>query len=832
MKGFPMPLSLRMLLRDWRAGELRVLAAALLLAVAGITSVGFFADRVRLALERQASDLLGADLAVTTSQPLRPELAAAVPEGMRQASALEFPSMALSAQGSALASVRAVSAGYPLRGTLRIADVAFGPDRVASGAPAPGTVWMEPRLLGQLRVSVGDTVTLGEADFRVAAVLTGEPLAGGGILFNVAPRLMLALDDLERTGLVQPASRVRYRYLYAGDAGQVEALRAALERLRTPGERVQGVEDAQPQLRQALERARAFLSLAALVSVLLAGVAVAMSTRRFIARHLDGCAVMRCIGARGGTLLRLYGLQLLWLGLAAAFAGSLIGYLAQYGLERIIGGMMEMSLPAPSLYPLVPGVATALITLLGFALPPLLHLRRVPALRVLRRELGAISAAGVAVYASGAAAIAALVLWHSPAPRMSVYVLLGALLALALLAGAGYALLALLRLVHPSLGPVWRMGLLGLLRRPGTSVIQLMAFGLGLTVLLLLAVVRGDLLAEWERGLPREAPNRFLINVQPAQLDALHVFFADRGYEAPALFPMVRGRLFAVDRRAVDQDSYEDERARDLVRREFNLSWAAELQDDNRIVAGRWWGEEDSGSHQISVEQGLAETLGIRLGDRLTFDIAGTPIEVEVSSLRTVEWDSFRANFFVIAPPGVFDAYPATYISSLYVAPGEYRVLDELVRAFPNVTVLDVAAIMEHVRGIMERVTAAVEFVFVFTLLAGLLVMYAAVHATLDERIRETVLMRTLGASRRQLLRVLAVEFAGLGVLSGLAAATMAGLLGYLISARMLELSYVPGWELWLIGALAGGAGVGVAGILGTRFVLAAPPVRVLREAL
>ncbi|MDR2876686.1 MAG: ABC transporter permease [Chromatiales bacterium] len=827
-----MPLSLRMLLRDWRAGELRVLAAALLLAVAGITAVGFFADRMRLALELQASDLLGADLAVTSAQPLRPELAAVVPAHMRQASAVEFPSMAISAQGSALASIRAVSADYPLRGELRIGEMAFGPDRVAQSAPAPGTVWLEPRLLGQLHVEVGDAVTLGDAEFRVAAVLTGEPLAGSSILFSVAPRLMLALDDLESTGLIQPASRVRYRYLYAGSATEVAALRAAFERLHVPGEQIQGVEDAQPQTRQALERARAFLSLAALVSVLLAGVAIAMSTRRFIARHLDGCAVMRCLGARGGTLLKLYGLQLLWLGLAAAIVGSVVGYVAQYGLERIIGSMMAMSLPAPSLYPLIPGVATALIALLGFALPPLLHLRQVPALHVLRRELGATSTAGMAVYVGGAAAMIALVLWFSPAPRMGLFVLLGALLTLVALAGLGVALLAVLRVVQPHLGAVGRMGVLGLLRRPAASVIQLMAFGLGLTVLLLLVVVRADLLAAWERGLPHEAPNRFLINVQPTQIDALHAFFAERSIETPALLPMVRGRLIAIDSKAIDQDSYEEERARDLVRREFNLSWAEAPQNDNRIVAGQWWAPDEQGTKQVSVEQGLAQTLHIKLGDRLTFDIAGTPIEVEVSSLRAVEWDSFRVNFFVIAPPGVFDAYPASYISSLYVAPGEYRVLDELVRLFPNVTVIDVAAIMERVRAIMERVTAAVEFVFVFTLLAGLLVMYAAVHATLDERIRETVLMRTLGASRRQLLRVLIVEFTGLGLLSGLAAATMAALLGFVVSSRVLDLAYAPGAELWLIGALAGAVGVGVAGVLGTRFVLAAPPVRVLREAL
>lgn len=824
-------LSLRMLLRDWRSGELRVLAAALLLAVAGITSVGFFTDRVRLALERQASDLLGADLAITSSRPPGEALLAQAPPGLAQARTVEFPSMAISAQGSALASIRAVSPGYPLRGAVRIGAERFAPDRPAAGIPAPGTVWVEARLLDLLGAEVGDELTLGDADFRIAAVLAGEPLADGGILFSVAPRLLLGLDDLERTGLVQPASRVRYRHLFAGEPAEVEAFRRAAERRLAPGERIEGVEDAQPQLRAALERARSFLSLAALVSVLLAGVAVAMSTRRFIARHLDGCAVMRCLGARQAVILRLYGLQLLWLGLIAAAAGSLLGYLAQYGLERVFGGLMQMSLPAPSLRPLALGLATALVTLLGFAMPPLLHLREVPALRVMRRELGGMSGAGLLVYAGGAAAITALVLWHSPGARLGVYVLLGTLASLAVLALVAAALLALLR-VLPQRPGAWRFGLRGLTRRPGTAVIQLMAFGLGLTILLLLLVVRGDLLAEWERGLPPDAPNRFLINVQPEQLGPLRAFFERRAREAPALYPMVRGRLIAIAGRPVGPGGYEEERAQNLVRREFNLSWAETMQEDNRIVAGRWWTAEEHGAPVVSVEQGLAETLGIALGDRLTFVIAGEEVEVAVSSLRTVEWDSFRANFFVIAPPGVFDAYPASYISSLYVPPGEYRILNELVREFPNVTVLDVAAIMDHVRGIMERVAAAVEYVFVFTLLAGLLVMYAAVYATLDERIRETVLMRTLGAARAQLLRGLAAEFVTLGLLSGLAAASMASLLGYLVSARVLDLAYAPAWDLWVIGALAGAAGVGAAGVLGTRFVLGTPPIRALREAL
>lgn len=825
-------LSLRMLVRDWRSGELRVLALALLLAVAGITAVGFFTDRVRLALDRQAGDLLGADLVLTSGQVIADAVAAPAAAGLRRARSVEFPSMAISAGGSTLASLRAVSADYPLRGTLRISEERFAPDRPVASAPEPGTVWVESRVLDLLAVDVGDALTLGDADFRIAAVLTGEPLSnGGGMLFGVAPRVLFSLDDLDRTGLVQPGSRLLYRYLFAGEPAEVERFRREAEQRLAVGERIERVEDAQPQVRTALERARSFLSLAALVSVLLAGVAVAIAARRFIARHLDGCAVMRCLGTRQGVILRLYGLQLLWLGLIAAVLGSVLGYAAQYGLERVLGGMVQMALPAPSLRPLLLGFATALITLLGFALPPLLHLRNVPALRVMRRELGGMSGAGFFVYAAGAAAIAALVLWHSADPRLGGYILVGTLLALAALAALALALLGVLRLIYPRLDASWRFGLLGLIRRPGTAVIQLMAFGLGLTILLLLAVVRSDLLAEWERGLPENAPNRFLINIQSGQLEPLRAFFAERGQEAPALLPMVRGRLVAIGDHPVVADDYEEERARNLVRREFNLSWAEAMQEDNRIVAGRWW-DEGRGGAEVSVEQGLAETLGIALGDRLVFAIAGTEVEVRVSSLRTVEWDSFRVNFFVIAPPGVFDPHPVSYISSLYVPADGYGMLNEMVRAFPNITVLDVAAIMDHVRGIMERVAAAVEYVFIFTLLAGVLVMYAAVHATLDERIRDTVLLRTLGASRGQLLRGLIAEFVALGLLAGLAAATLASLLGYLISTQVLDLSYAPGWELWAVGALAGALGVGIAGIAGTRFVLATPPVRVLREAL
>lgn len=825
-------LSLRMLLRDWRAGELRVLAAALVVAVAGVTSVSFFTDRIRLALELQATELLGADLVITSDRPLGLAIADSVPDALQTARIVEFPSMAISAEGSQLVAIKAVSAHYPLRGNLRISREMFAPDNVADGVPAPGTAWLESRLMGMLGVGVGDSVTLGETDFRIAAILTGEPVTDGGLLFSVAPRVMFNLDDLAATGLVQPASRLRYRFLFAGETREVESFRALVETRLAVGERIEGVEDAQPQVREALERARSFLGLAALVSVLLAGVAVAMSARRFIARHLDGCAVMRCLGARQAVILRLFGMQLLWLGLIAVAAGSLIGYLAQYGLERVLDEVVQLTLPAPSARPLALGFMTALVTLLGFAMPPLLHLRNVPALRVLRRELGGVSGAGMLVYAAGTLAMTSLIFWHTGDLRLALTILFGAAAALATLALVAAGLLLLLRRLRPRFGARWRFSLLSLTQRSGTAVIQMMAFGLGIMVLLLLLVVRGDLLREWEGSLPPDAPNRFLINIQPDQVDALGEFFVARRQEAPTVFPMVRGRLVAIGERRVVPESYADDRAQRLVRREFNLSWAADMQEDNRIAAGRWWREDEHGEPVVSVESGLAETLGIRLGDRLVFDIAGAEAVVTVTSLRDVEWDSFRANFFVLTPPGVLDEFPVHYISSLHVPPAQFTVLNDLVRSFPNITVIDIAAIMAQVRLIMDRVAMAVEYVFLFTLLSGLLVMYAAVHATLDERIRETVLLRTLGAPRAQLMRGLIVEFTSLGLLSGLVAATAASLLGWLLATRVFQLAYVPSPTLWLVGVLVGGVGVGLAGVLGTRFVLNAPPVKALRETL
>ncbi len=822
-------LAARQLRRDWRAGELHLLGLALVVAVASTTSVGFFTDRVQQALRLQATVLLGGDLLLSSSREAAPQVRQmARAAGLSMASAVEFPSMVIAGERSQLASVAALSAHYPLRGSLRIASRLFGSSRKAEGVPAPGTVWLEPRLLQALQLRVGDMLQLGATRFRVAAVLLAEPARVSGTLFSIAPRLLLSRQDLQATGLILPGSRLRYRLLFSGRPAQLARFSATVGALLSPGERLIGVENARPEIRSALQRAQRFLGLAALISVLLAGIAIAMATRRFITRHLDACALMRCFGATAREIIWLHLLELLLLALLAVLLGCAAGYLLQFGLVHLLGTLLGLQLPSASLLPVLVGTLTALVSLLGFALPPLLHLRRVTALRVLRRELGALTAGTLSTYSAGLVAFAGLVLWQAADWRLGGYVIAGSVFSLLLLVAVARLVIRLLRILHPRLRSRLRFGLLGLVRRPAGSSLQVAALGLGMTVLLLLAVVRGDLLDAWQQRLPPEAPNHFLINIQPDQVSAVGHFLRAQGREAPAFFPVVRGRLLAINDHRITPESYQDEAARRLMARVFNLSWSAVLPADNKIVSGQWWGAANHPRALLSVERGLARTLGIHLGDTLHFRVAGRALQARVASLRSVDWESMRVNFYVLASPGVLASFPVSYISSIYVPDDQTMALSALVRAFPNITVIDVAAVMKQVRQVIDRVSLAVQYVFLFSLVAGLLVLYATIQSTLDERIRETAIMRMLGASRRQLVQGLVVEFTTIGLLAGLIAAAAATALGKLLAARVFHLAYVMDYHLLLAGVLAGMLGIGISGYLGTRRVLQCPPWQTL----
>ena len=820
-------LALRLLARDWRAGELTLVAVAVVVAVASVTTVGFFADRVHQALSRQANQLLGADLVISGDRALDASFAAeAERRGLKVARMLRFPSMTAGGGQNVLAEVKVVTAGYPLRGDLRIADVQNGTDRRATEIPKAGTVWVDERLMTRLQLQVGDFIEIGKSRLPVAQIITQEPDSAIGFI-NAGPRVMLNDADVAATELVQVGSRVRYRVLVAGTPAAIADYRGWVTPKLAPGQRVESIEDARPEIRSALERSEKFLSLAALLSVVLAAVAIALAARRFLQRHLDACAIMRCHGASQSRLVRLYLQQFVVLGAAASLAGCVAGFIAQHALALWLGSLVTVELPEPGWMPALHGFVTGLALLLGFALPPIVALARVPTLRVLRRDIGAPSGMGLLGYALGAVVIAGLIIWKAGDLRLGGMVFggfAGAMLVAGLLS---WGVIALVSRIGGA-GVSWRFGIANLRRRPMASVLQVVALGIGVMALLTLTIIRSELLDLWQRSLPPDAPNRFIVNVQPDQIPTLKKFFEGRGMVMPELHPMVRARLIGINDRTVTPADYSDDRARRLVDREFNLSWATQMQKDNRLIAGYWWGNKPR-TDQFSMEDGIAKALGVGVGDKLTFDSAGSAFTAEITSLRKVDWDSFNVNFFVVSPPGLLEKYPASYVTSFYLPPGNVELLNALVKQFPNFLLIDVAQVLGQVQTMITQVSRAVQFVFLFTLLAGLVVLYAAIASTQDERLYQATIMRTMGASRSQLARANLAEFAVIGALAGLIAAAGANALGYTLASRVINVGYTFSPMLWAIGIFGTVFGVMLAGHLGTRHVLRIAPLRVLR---
>ncbi|MEW6165937.1 MAG: FtsX-like permease family protein [Pseudomonadota bacterium] len=828
-------LTLRMLARDLRAGELTVLAVALVLAVAALTGVGFLADRVQRAVEDEAHQLLGGDLLLTADHPWDDSFrAAARARGLALAETVAFPSMVATVQGVQLAEIKAVSPEYPLRGALRVAPRLNVPDEVAQGAartPASGTVWPDERLAAALAAEPPARLKVGAVELGVAAILTFEPDRGINP-FSIAPRLVLPLADLARTELIQPGSRARWRLHLAGDAGAVAGFRDwAAKRLKR-GERIEGLDDARPEIRNIIERAQRFLRLAALLSVVLAAVAVGLAARRYMQTHLDACAVMRCLGASERQILWVHGGEFILLGLAATLAGGLLGWLVQASLHALLAGLVASELPAPGPLPWLQGFAVCVVLVAGFVLPPLLRLKAVPTVRVLRREWGHVAPLSVVSYLAGMACLAALMFWMAGEPRLGAVVLGGFMVAVAVFALLGRLLLAAVARLARGAGGGWRIGLANLRRRSGATLAQVVALALGLTTLLLLTFARNDLLAAWQTRVPPDAPNRFVINIQPGQQAAVSDFFVARGLPPPRLEPMVRGRLTHVNGRAVAPRDFVDERAQRLVEREFNLSARDDLPPGNAIVAGLWHGRNGmQGGIHFSVEKGLADTLNLHIGDELRYEIAGEPLSGRIGSLRQLDWDSMRVNFFVIGPRGSLDGQPTSYITSFYLPPGQAPAIDALVRQFPNLTVIDVAALLRQLQDTLDQVVNAVQLVFGFALLAGLTVLVAALQASAAERRHELAVLRALGARQGQLRRALFAEFAAVGAVAGLLAGGVATVFGAVLARWVFQLDYVPGGGLLLIGALAGTAGVAAAGLAATWRACAGSVLDGLRRA-
>lgn len=829
--------ALRMMRRDWRAGELYFLLIALVVAVAALSSVGFFIDRLSAGLNRDANQLLGADLVINADQPISDSWRAeARRRGLALAETVAFPSMALAGQGDAarsrLTSIKAVSAGYPLRGRLTVTDRPGGKETVTREIPAPGTVWVDPDVLAALDLAPGDALQLGDMTFRIGKIIAVEPDRGSAFI-NFAPRVMLALPDLAATHLVQDGSRVTYRLQLAGTPQQVKPFQqwveAQIEADNTRGVRIESLESGRPEMRATLDRAHQFLSLVGLLSAMLAAVAVAMAARRFAQRHLDACAMLRCLGLSQDQVTRMYFYEFLMLGLAAGVIGVALGFGAHFVLLEWLGSLVATRLPPAGWMPAAQGVVIGLLLLVGFALPPILQLRNVAHNRVIRREQEAPKPAVLATYGLGTVAFSALLLWQAGDPKLGLLTVAGFLGGFALFALIGWLALKSLRPLRRLPGSAaWRFALTALQRRPGASVVQIVALALGLMALLLLTVVRGDLIGAWRASTPADAPNRFVINIQPDQRAEVRGLLTENGVADPQLYPMIRGRLVRINDTPVTGQSYQDERAQRLVNREFNLSTMRELPPQNTIVAGHWYHDQKP---EASVEAGLAKTLNLKLGDRLTFDIGGQTVEAPVTSLRQLDWGSMRVNFFVIINPQAMRDMPQTSITAFHLPDAKNHLGNTLTREFPNLTVVDIGSILKQIQSVLDQVIRAVEFLFLFTLAAGALVLYAALIGSQDERTREAGLLRALGATRRQLSRAQWIEFALIGALAGFLAASGAAAIGWALARYVFHFEWTFSPLVWLAGSATGVLCTFIGGWIGLRNVLNQPPLQSLRDA-
>ena len=817
---------LRAFRRDIADRHFMVIGAAIVIAVASVTAVDMFTDRVRSALARQSSALLAADLAVISNDPL-PSVYRQRAAGLalKSTQMLSMRSVITFGDTLQLTELKAIEAGYPLRGEVLLAAQPFAKPHRSVGIPERGTVWVENRLLALIGAATGDRIGIGAAEFEITQVLVFEPDRGGD-LFNIAPRVMLNHADIDDTGLIAPGSRVRYTLLIAGEQASIEQFRDGLEpRL---GDRVLSPANARPEIRTALARATHYLGLASFTTIILAGIAIALAARSFGAQHKDTVALLRTLGATRQYVLFYFLLEILLLGIATASIGLVIGAICQEIIATSMSGWTQSDLPPPSTTTAIRAALMALVALTGFALPPLMNLRNVPPLRVLRGDADAkpISRSTVVIYALTASVFVAP--WRGGDWTLTLWSLLGLCVCLSLLVLSALATTRLIAQMHGRPGLLWRFGVANIARRGLLTVVQIAALGLGLMALLVLGIVRNDLLDSWITSLPPDAPNQFLINIQPADVAALSRFFEQHALPRPTFFPMVRGRLTSINGTALSSNTYADPRARRLVDREFNLSWSDQLKSHNRIVAGKWW-DRTGDIAQFSVEEGIAETLGIRLGDALTYRVADREVSGIVANLRAVQWDSMQVNFFVEAPKALLEGYPATFITSFRLEAANRSMLRDLVKTFPNITVIDVAALLDHIRAIMDRSAATIEFVFIFTLLAGVLVLVAAIQATQDERVFESALLKALGASRRLTMRIMAVEFLTIGFISGAVAGSVALFAGWIVATRVLEIDYAFNPWVLVAGIVAGIGGVSLIGSIAVYNALRRPAAIVLR---
>jgi putative ABC transport system permease protein len=820
-------LALRLFWRDSRSGELTLLILALIIAVSSSSAIALFSERLQRTMNLQAAELLGADLVIASPELIAPEwLEQAKLLNLKTARTSEFPSVLIEHDELLLASIKAISDAYPLRGFLRISDGGASAETIVHHGPEPGTAWLEKRLLSALKLKLGDTLTVGERPLLVTKIITYEPDKKGDF-FSFSPRVMINDLDLQATGVIQPGSQVHYYFQFVGDTNALVAFKNWLKPQLNPSQRIMDSHNNRPELSSALDRAERYLSLSSILVILIAGVAIAMATNRYTERHFNATALLRCLGLKQREILWLYSSQFMVLGLLASTIGTVLGYCAQVGLFYILRELLPQPIAPPGLDTLFFGFVIGMVMLLGFALPPLLRLKHVSALRVLRRELEPKQPKVWLAYGFAISLISLLIWKYTDDLKMTVSILGLGLLTLMLL---GLIIMGLLKLMHKRLDDLsllWRLGLQGLLRNHRASISQILAFSITLVAMLLSFNVRNDIINDWQQQLPKEAPNYFALNIFPNQVQDFKEEFEQQHITGSEFYPIVRGRLTAVNEMLVQKRASKDSQGDNAIHRDLSLTWAATLPYENKLQAGSWWVDAQPGL--VSIEQKLAESLSIKVGDSLTFTVGSQQFHATAVNIRSLRWDTMKPNFYMVFSPGTLEAFPSTFITSFYLAESQKELLNVLVKKFPSTTILEVDLILQQFKTLLTQLTQAINFLLYFALIAGFIVLLTAVYATLDQRIYEGALMRTLGASRRLLRTAQLIEFSALGLVSGVMAMMMSELMLFALYTQVLHISYHPSFYLWLLVPVTNAVLISIVGCLGVRQVLNKPPLQVLR---
>ncbi|MDC0237008.1 FtsX-like permease family protein [Gammaproteobacteria bacterium] len=828
-------LILRLVARDWRAGELRLLLAALLVAVGTVSAITFFVDRLHQALLAESTSFLAADRVLSGSQPIPDSFRdGAISQGLVISDTLLFPSMVYaetSAARNQLVSVKAVSETYPLRGTLRIADEPFATDRPTESLPQRGEVWLDSRLFPSLGVALGDFVQVGYEKLKISRVLTSEPDRGGSF-FDLGPRVLMRMADVPATRVIQPGSRIGYRLLLAGDDRALSDYREQFREQFLGKYRWQSIRESSPSIGSALDRAESFLLLGGLLAVILAGIAVALSANRYAKRHYDHVSVLKTLGATPGEIQWGYFGVLTVLGVVGVVLGLLLGTGIHLGIVQLLATYLPSNLPLPGTRPLWLGAATGFICLIAFALPPLLALKNISPMRAVRRDLSVTTTSGLITYGLGTCGALTLLVWYSNSLWLTFWALAGGFLVCLVFGIIATLLLRGGRLAGMQAGSLWRLALAGLQRRRRENVAQIMIFGLAIMLLLILVLIRTSLLDEWRQQIPENAPNHFVMNVTRDQVDPMQTLLEEHTDYEGTLFPMMRGRIEAVNEipvRDYQRRNRSEDRGGPRLSSERNLTWTNEPPPNNKMITGSWW-PEDTQESLVSIEQGYAFGWGLRVGDELTFDLGGLKVVAKVANIRSVEWDSLRPNFFIIFSEAALANVPATYMTSFYLAPDRKRFLNDILSNYPTITVIEVDELINQVQQIVSRVTQAVELVLVLVLGAGALVLIASIQASRDQRMKEHALIRTLGGSRRLIAGSLASEFSILGLFAGVVAVVGAEITVYALESQVFEMAYQARPWFWLVGPLLGTLIVVTVGYLGTRSLISTPPATILRD--